>query len=198
MSEDRRIVKTKKTLKRTMISLLGEMPFEKITVKAICDASDTSRVTFYTHYNDKFDLIDSIFEDMMNSAAQDFDNMQKANNLNNDAVMSYCNMLDCIMNVFTKYIGIFKYPNSEKNPYLSSMFYKYILRCVEYMVEKESGTLRPKYSLKKTTGFITYGLWGFVNESRQENTHIDIIRKEAKEILRGLLKSEVLTDNRRH
>ena len=53
MNEDKRILKTKKNLKNTLLELLNEKAFEQITVKEICERSATSRITFYTHFADK-------------------------------------------------------------------------------------------------------------------------------------------------
>ena len=60
MSEDKRIKKTKKILKQTLIDLLENKTFDQITVKELCDKSETSRITFYTHYSDKYDLVEDI------------------------------------------------------------------------------------------------------------------------------------------
>ena len=56
MAEDRRILKTKKNLKRTLIELLSQKAFEQISVKELCETAQTSRITFYTHYNDKYHM----------------------------------------------------------------------------------------------------------------------------------------------
>ena len=50
--EDRRIKKTKKNLKATLIEMLADMPFEQITITSLCSQADISRITFYTHYSD--------------------------------------------------------------------------------------------------------------------------------------------------
>ena len=61
--EDKRVIKTKRNLKRTMIEMICDMPFEKITVSELCRLGETSRITFYTHYDDKYDLAEEIFGD---------------------------------------------------------------------------------------------------------------------------------------
>ncbi len=43
---DKRVVKTKRTIKRTLVELLATMPFEKITVTEMCRAADVRRITF--------------------------------------------------------------------------------------------------------------------------------------------------------
>ncbi|AGO28618.1 TPA: TetR/AcrR family transcriptional regulator [Staphylococcus aureus] len=60
---DKRIKKTQRTLKQTMITLLKEQHIEDITVTDICDKSDIVRRTFYAHFNDKYDLVERIMSD---------------------------------------------------------------------------------------------------------------------------------------
>ena len=45
--------------------MLQDMPFERISVTELCTRADTSRITFYTHYSDKYALVDDIFMDMI-------------------------------------------------------------------------------------------------------------------------------------
>lgn len=60
---DRRIKYTKKTIRHSFLSLLFDKPMGKITVKEICELADINRTTFYSHYNDVYDLMDKIEEE---------------------------------------------------------------------------------------------------------------------------------------
>lgn len=60
MGEDVRIIKNKKQIEIAFIKLLEQMDFHKITVQDICRESLTSRSTFYSHYLDKYDLLEKI------------------------------------------------------------------------------------------------------------------------------------------
>ncbi|MBM7578018.1 TetR/AcrR family transcriptional regulator [Jeotgalibacillus terrae] len=70
MSEklDHRKKYTRMVLKESLISLLSHKPISSVTVKEICELADINRSTFYTHYQDHFDLLghieDEIVEDM--------------------------------------------------------------------------------------------------------------------------------------
>ena len=44
--EDRRIKKTKRALKNTLIEMMTELPFEQISITALCDRAEISRITF--------------------------------------------------------------------------------------------------------------------------------------------------------
>lgn len=60
MSQDRRVRKTQKAIKDALISLLNKKSFGDITIQEISDMADVNRSTFYTHYLDKYDLLDQM------------------------------------------------------------------------------------------------------------------------------------------
>ena len=62
--EDLRIVKTKASLYRGLMSLMKEKPFEEIKVAEICSKSLINRSTFYDHFNDKYELLESLINDL--------------------------------------------------------------------------------------------------------------------------------------
>ncbi|MFD1440635.1 MULTISPECIES: TetR/AcrR family transcriptional regulator [Lacticaseibacillus] len=41
----------------TMFNLLGEKPFDKISVNELCQEADYPRATFYNYFDDKYDLL---------------------------------------------------------------------------------------------------------------------------------------------
>ena len=61
---DLRIRRTQKFLQDAMIELIREKGFEAITVGDIAERAMINRATFYRHYQDKYDLVAKIFEDM--------------------------------------------------------------------------------------------------------------------------------------
>lgn len=56
-TEDLRVKRTRKLLYNALLDLMEKQPFENITVKQICDLAMVHRTTFYTHFQDKFDLL---------------------------------------------------------------------------------------------------------------------------------------------
>ncbi|MDO4200165.1 MAG: TetR/AcrR family transcriptional regulator [Clostridia bacterium] len=195
MQIDKRILKTRNHLKNTLISMLDTCPFEKITVKAICDRSNTSRITFYTHYHDKYELVDDLSEDMLAAAQKEYIKLQEKNNKNHNPITSYCNFLECILNMYYQNFKFFSHTSPTENPYLNFYFYKYILKYLEIHAKKRSSSLKPKYSPKKIAGFLCYGLWGFIAEGLAEKCPIEQIKSEAITILKGILQFEILTNN---
>ncbi len=62
MKNDHRIRLTKTLLHNAMLDLLREKPFNKITVKQICETAQINRATFYLHYADAYALLEDIHD----------------------------------------------------------------------------------------------------------------------------------------
>ncbi|GIO22089.1 TetR-like C-terminal domain-containing protein [Oceanobacillus sp. J11TS1] len=70
-SNDLRIVKTKQLLKESLLSLLGEIEFEEITIKKLTERAQINRSTFYAHFYDKFDLLEKTINDELVSFVEE-------------------------------------------------------------------------------------------------------------------------------
>ena len=193
--EDKRIVKTKRSLKAAMTEMLGKEDFEHISITELCRKAEISRITFYSHYSDKYALLDDIFNDMQRIGTEDYYRRQAENNPSHRLAAGYVNMLDSILELYYDRFDFFQHTNPEKNPYLASRFYSIVLETVEQHTLHVKKRLRIKYSPKKIAGFVCFGMLGFVNESHKEKTPLEEIKKEARELLTDLLKSGVLTES---
>lgn len=60
---DRRTRYTRQTIRESLLSIMKEKPFSKITVTEVCRLSEINRGTFYLHYYDLEDVLDDIIED---------------------------------------------------------------------------------------------------------------------------------------
>ncbi|CAD2072403.1 TetR/AcrR family transcriptional regulator [Phocicoccus pinnipedialis] len=65
MKRDLRVVKTLSAIDKAFLELLQEKTFDQITIKEICDRAIINRATFYSHYTDKFQLIESYQETLV-------------------------------------------------------------------------------------------------------------------------------------
>jgi len=59
---DLRIQKTQKALINAMMDMMSAKTFDEITVRDLCDAASIRRATFYSHFKDKYDLLQYIME----------------------------------------------------------------------------------------------------------------------------------------
>lgn len=61
---DRRVRKTKSQLKKALNTLMEQKSIRDISVKELTALADVNRGTFYLHYKDIFDMVDSIEQEM--------------------------------------------------------------------------------------------------------------------------------------
>jgi AcrR family transcriptional regulator len=65
---DRRVEKTRGSLHAALASLIHEKSYEDIVVKEILARANVGRSTFYTHFRDKDDLLDSSIRNVLGDA----------------------------------------------------------------------------------------------------------------------------------
>jgi AcrR family transcriptional regulator len=57
---DPRILRTRKLIMDSFITLSGEKEFKDITIKDITTEAMVNRATFYYHFEDKYDLLEKV------------------------------------------------------------------------------------------------------------------------------------------
>lgn len=57
---DRRVRKTRQQLRQALMQLMKEKPVNEISVREIAELCDINRGTFYLHYRDVFDMVESV------------------------------------------------------------------------------------------------------------------------------------------
>lgn len=72
--EDRRVRRTQKLLKESLMELMSEKAFKDITIKDITERADLNRGTFYLHYADTYELLmateNGVLEDFQEMISQ--------------------------------------------------------------------------------------------------------------------------------
>lgn len=72
-STDLRVRRTQKLIREALIALIEERSFDALTVGEIAERAMVSRAAFYRYYQDKYDLVEKIFEEMMTAAVRDIE-----------------------------------------------------------------------------------------------------------------------------
>ena len=67
---DRRVRKTKAQLRAGLARLMQKKSIKEITVKELVDEVDINRSTFYLHYSDIYQMLESIETELMDEIAQ--------------------------------------------------------------------------------------------------------------------------------
>jgi AcrR family transcriptional regulator len=62
-----RLRRTQKLLREALIELIEERGFDALTIGEITERAMVSRAAFYRNYQDKYDLVDQIFEEAMSA-----------------------------------------------------------------------------------------------------------------------------------
>ena len=72
-SGDLRVRRTKILLREALVALIEERSFDAITVGEIAKRAMVSRAAFYRYYQDKYDLVEKIFEEAMDTLQREMD-----------------------------------------------------------------------------------------------------------------------------
>ena len=70
-NNDLRVIKTKNALYNTLIELMKDHAFEEIKVSDICSKALINRSTFYAHYNDKYELLKDMIDNLKDSLTEE-------------------------------------------------------------------------------------------------------------------------------
>src|SRR2546430_10084297 len=62
-----RVRRTQKLLREALIELIEERSFEALTIGELTERAMVSRAAFYRNYQDKYDLVEQIFEEAMSA-----------------------------------------------------------------------------------------------------------------------------------
>lgn len=69
---DLRVERTKRSIKEAFFKLRKEKPLEKITVKELAELAFINKATFYSHYQDIYDLSEQLENEVINSITENF------------------------------------------------------------------------------------------------------------------------------
>jgi AcrR family transcriptional regulator len=177
-------------IKQGLITLLQQKCFEEIHVSDICRQAGTSRVTFYNWFDDKFDLLHSIFEDLGEEVRQNWTRRQKEENPQDDPVLAYCLLNEVLMDMQQEHSSFLDQAAEEKDQWLYFYYYTGILHCLESFMDAYSWKLNPRFSTRQTAAFLCGGFWGFIRCSRQEGISDAELRRQSRDLLTTILKSD--------
>ncbi|WP_295162562.1 TetR-like C-terminal domain-containing protein [uncultured Brachyspira sp.] len=146
-----RVKKTKKLLEDSLGLLLEEKSFEDIRVIDICEKANMHRSTFYTYYNDKYELLKSKLDEYKAKFLEDLNRYKIENKLKN----SHVDIMNKILQYFylnRKYLKIIFENNKDGS--VTDILREYLRF---YIIEgiKDFKTIRPdrEYVIRVMSSF---------------------------------------------
>lgn len=156
-SNDRRIRYTRYALQNALIVCMQQKPFNRITVREICETADINRSTFYMHYKDIYELLDEIEEQVYQEIDAIFS--KESPSIHNmeqllDYVQTHKTLLECLLQQgsglamsrfstilharYGKYLQRYAGNGfSEENEYLYEFLYTGILGVLQKWLQNE-------------------------------------------------------------
>lgn len=133
--EDLRIIKTKKNLYEGLLSMMKEKTFEEIKVSDICSVALTNRSTFYDHFEDKYELLDSLIKDLEIELEKKLKENQNIDNSKD----YYMKMIELFFDHMGENISVYSsILKKNNNSIVMDMIYETLLKDVENHIEQEA------------------------------------------------------------
>ncbi|MDQ0429523.1 AcrR family transcriptional regulator [Planomicrobium stackebrandtii] len=155
-TEDRRILRTQKKLKTSLLQLLQEKSLDELTITEVTKQAKCNRVTFYSHYKDLNELLAAIVADHLNGLASYFrKGFEDLERFSSTDVQRHLPIFEYIYNhqfVFRLIITGEVLPGSQ-NQFCESLVQ---VAATELRLEEESELEIPTLNY-----FMTYGSLGF-------------------------------------
>ena len=133
--EDLRVIKTKRNLYEGLLSLMKDKPFEDIKVSDICQTSLINRSTFYDHFNDKYELLNSLIKDLEKELTE---KLEENHNIES-AKEYYMKMIELLFDHISDNISIYSsIIKNNNNSIANDMFRDTLLKDVINYIEKDN------------------------------------------------------------
>ena len=191
--EDMRTKRTKKALKKALTKLMVNESIDKISVTDICNGAEINRVTFYTHYNDKYELLHELLYDLGELIDRE-NKIYYEQNKTGDYLRDYTNMIShSVYKICFQNKAFIKSLNENENPIFTKMVGDIIIK--EGL--KTANLMKEKFEFNFPNRFIIEFLLGGFSKLVFEyalNDH-DLTEKEFfvyfDKLFYSLLKSEI-------
>lgn len=148
---DLRVKRTRKAIRKALFELLEEKEFNKISIHAIAQKAEISRVTFYSHYKDMNDLIDAIITDLLvdikNIIRDKFDESYKQGN-EEASLLSLLEYIAANAYIYKRLLV------SKQIPFFTPRLMDYIYQLILTTTEKQPNKEAANFSTMNTSSDI--------------------------------------------
>lgn len=129
---DLRVIKTKNLLYDAIIKLMKDKAFEDIKVADICHEALINRSTFYAHYNDKYELLVDLVNELKNTLLDSLEQNEHIVNTKNYYMQMINLVLEHIDNKREIYYSILI---SNKSSFIIDMIFDVVVKDINKRIE---------------------------------------------------------------
>lgn len=156
--EDLRVTKTKRDLRLALLQLLKKYPFEKISVSDICNEAIINRMTFYKHFDDKYDLLnhtmETTVEEVLQMTTEKFD-IQKFD----ETPIKFCTLLiDVVLDYCAKNKELLQSLMVKDGGIVQDLLFNITRKNIEKLIKELDKLASAKYSPAAISAFMTGGI----------------------------------------
>lgn len=175
--------------------MLDQKHFEEIHVVDLCRQAHVSRVTFYNWYQDKYELLDAIFQDEIQEISKEMDRLQKENNPSDDPIRGYCNLMEAVLIRYDKQYHFFSHASQTDDTWLYYFFYINVLHGMETIIRRYRSRISPQFDDEQMAAFLCGGMWDFIRVCQEKGMSHEEVRKEAEKMMTAVLQSKAFQNN---
>lgn len=193
LKEDIRIIKTRKKLKQALLELLEYETFEKINVTKICQKASVNRVTFYSHYQDKYELFQDCVEEIKLKIIDKISMLPFSHLSSNDALLSIFQIIVTLVvdEIYENKTLIKKFQNQENS------ILTYIIETTSYKFLdeiQEHFSLEFKYNKQHILSFLIGGANKMIVDwiEKDKMSHVEEFKTNITSFLNELFHSSIL------
>ena len=167
--EDLRVKKTKLNLYNGLLKLMEEKSFEEIKVTDICTKALVNRSTFYDHFNDKYELLQSYINHLSSTLSEKLSVDVEAEDITTYYTELFKIFIDEINTNFDTYKVIF---NNNYNSIVVNMFIETISTSIIKYLDNNY-TFKDLKNVKLGVLFYVSGLAAIISSKLKEDKKID-------------------------
>ena len=189
---DYRIFRTKRDLRNALLGLLETNSFEKISVKDICDYAHINKMTFYRHYDDKYDLLQDTINNIADGIYQKCSSLLSKTDIKTIGEACANITAEVVAECFNRKKEILSIIDSS-NSLGAEVLNGTIESIVNHLVEKISTIYQIKYNKEYISAFIVGGYSALMSKIlRGKPISKDVVIKEVSSIYQDLLSSNLI------
>jgi AcrR family transcriptional regulator len=183
VKESRKTRYTRMVIRDSLIELMKRRSITDITIKEICGLADVSRPTFYTHYRDQYDLLQSVEDEV----AVYFDNNIFADKVKKNGKREITQMIENILQYIENNSNSIQVLLSENGDigFQKKIFHRLVTH-IQYMIKNHSGRISDEVKSECYSIYTVHGIIALVHHWLKNSMKIP--RHELAEMLVELMR----------